>query len=91
MPGFRDLYEVNLDIESYRNDTFGMEDIFQQKTLEQLHDSNTWIYQEIFTPLMGRCTMTCLKNEFEIVEFPTFIMYAIRRQRNLQVIFGMKL
>jgi hypothetical protein len=85
-PGFRDLYEVILGIESYRNDTFGMEDIFHQKTVEELNDTNNWTYGEIFTTLMGRCTKTCYKNKFKTVEFLSNIMYNIKKQRNFQVI-----
>jgi hypothetical protein len=83
MPGFRDLYNVTVDIESYLNDTFGKEDIFQQEMLERLNDPKNWIFKEIYTTLMGRCSVTCCQKEVKATEFS--ITYLINGAKNYQV------
>jgi len=84
-PGFRDLYNFTVDIESYLDDTFGIGDIFQHEMLEQLNDTKKWISKEIFTTLMGRCSMTCLQREVKALEFNKNITYYLKTQRNYQV------
>ena len=69
LPGFKDQYNVFTDTESYVNDTYGMEDIFEPEILEQIHDSNIWFSKEIFTTIMGQCSMTCYKKEVKAIEF----------------------
>ena len=85
MPGFRDRYNVTVDFESYLNDTYGKEDIFQQDMLTRLNDTKNWISKELFTTLMGRCTMTCSHEEVKAIEFHKDMTYFLNTQRNYQV------
>ncbi len=85
LPGFRDLYNVTVDIESYLNDTYGKEDIFVPEMLKRLNDTKKWMSIEIFTTLMGRCSMTCLQREVKAIEFNKNITYYLKTQRNYQV------
>jgi len=85
LPGFRDLYDVTVDNETYLNDTFGMEDIFKQEMLARLNDTKKWISKELFTTIMGRCFMTCLQTEVKAIEISKSIKYSINSKRNYQV------
>ena len=85
MPGFKDRYNVTIDNESYLDDTFGMKDIFHQDMFKRLNDTKNWISEEIFTTLMGRCSMTCSQEEVKAIEFHKDMTYLLKSQRNYQV------
>jgi hypothetical protein len=85
LPGFKNNYDVFTDIESYVNDTYGMEDIFDSEMLENINDSKKWISKEIFTTVMGRCSMTCFNSEVKVVQFIMDSIYVIKTKLNYQV------
>lgn len=84
-PGFRDLYNVTVDLESYLDDTFGIKDIFQPEMLDRLNNTQNWISKEILTTLMGRCSMTCLQEKVKVTDFQKDVTYVLSTQRNYQV------
>ena len=70
LPGFKGKEYEGSDLHNYLDDTFGLDETFPQKMIKQfdLH-SRDWLVKEVFTTIMGRCSMTCYKQKVEVIQF----------------------
>jgi hypothetical protein len=77
MSGYKNLAEYHTDIKSYLEDTFGKEDIFLNRTLQQFENGSEWLVKELNTISLGRCTMACYKLKVSKIDLSNGPMIAL--------------
>jgi hypothetical protein len=86
LPGFKGKEYEGSDLHNYLDDTFGLDETFPQEMIKQfdLH-SRDWLVKEVFTTIMGRCSMTCYKQKVEAIQFFNNATYYLSTSFNYQV------
>ena len=85
--GYKNVHTFHKDTVSYDEDTFSKEEIFTNGTNLEFKNERKWFVKEIYTVMLGRCTMTCFKrnvSNYDLVDGPKI---SINGSRNYQVYF----
>ena len=83
--GYKNVHTFHKDIVSYDEDTFGKEDIFTNKTYLEFRNESKWFVKEIYTVMLGRCTMTCYQRNVSVADLVDPPKILLNGSRNYQV------
>ena len=86
LPGFKGNHNPESNLQNYFDETFGINETFPPKMIQQFDNSSNWLVKEVFTTAMGRCSMTCYNKKVQAIEFFNNATYFLNTSYNYQVV-----